>query len=85
MTECGSDDDSCAGFAGIVRSECGKLHLYAPAYRYGHQMGSSEHFRDRNWDEAETDLRQDWQATKPASAWDKVKAAIRHGWERIRS
>lgn len=59
--------------------------LYAPAYRYGHHMGSSEHFRDRNWEQAETDLRQDWQATRPASAWDKVKAAVRHGWERIRS
>ena len=58
---------------------------YAPAYRYGVRMRQSPNFRDLSWDDAETDLRQDWQATKPASTWDKVKAAIRHGWERITS
>jgi len=30
-------------------------------------------------------LRSDWESRYPSSAWEKFKAAIRHGWERITS
>jgi uncharacterized protein (TIGR02271 family) len=61
----------------------GSYDDYAPAYRFGSEMRRSELYRNRPWDEAEADLRQDWQATRPGSAWEKFKAAVRHGWDRI--
>jgi uncharacterized protein (TIGR02271 family) len=63
----------------------GSYDDYAPAYRYGSEMRRSELYRNRPWDEAESDLRQDWEATRPGSTWEKFKAAVRHGWDRITS
>jgi hypothetical protein len=58
---------------------------YAPAYRYGNEMRRSEKYRNRQWYDVETDLKTDWEARNPgASTWDKMKAAVRHGWERIK-
>lgn len=58
---------------------------YAPAYTYGSTMARSDLYRGRPWDDVERNLRSDWEARNPDSAWEKVKAAIRHGWERITS
>lgn len=58
---------------------------YAPAYTYGSTMARSDLYRGRPWNEVEHNLRSDWEARNPGSAWAKVKAAIRHGWERITS
>jgi uncharacterized protein (TIGR02271 family) len=63
----------------------GEYDDFLPAYRYGAQMRRSEPFRNLAWDEAETDLRQDWEATRSGSGWEKFKAAVRHGWDRITS
>ncbi|WP_157202043.1 general stress protein [Massilia sp. Root335] len=57
---------------------------YAPAYRYGTEMRTSTRYRDRSWDEVESDLRSDWDKRHPgASTWDKFKAAVRRGWDKI--
>ena len=57
---------------------------YAPAYRYGSAARSNDKYRNRNWDDVESDLRTDWEARNPgASTWDKFKAAVRHGWDKI--
>jgi uncharacterized protein (TIGR02271 family) len=58
---------------------------YDPAYRYGSSMASSDLYRGRPWDEAEPTLRSDWETKYPGSTWEKMKAAVRHGWERITS
>ncbi|MGX9732511.1 hypothetical protein ACWYXO_18040 [Janthinobacterium aestuarii] len=58
---------------------------YDPAYRYGHSMANSDSYRGRPWDDVEADLRSTWEHTYPQSAWDKFKAAVRHGWERVTS
>ncbi len=63
----------------------GSYDDYVPAYRYGSEMRRSELYRNRPWDDAESDLRQDWEARRPGSAWEKFKAAVRHGWDRITS
>ncbi len=64
-------------------AEEGPFDEYAPAYRYGVEKKTSELFRNRPWDEAVEDLRIDWEAIRPGSAWEKFKAAVRHGWDRI--
>jgi uncharacterized protein (TIGR02271 family) len=63
----------------------GAYEDYEPAYRYGATMRSSGNYRGRSWDDAETTLRSDWESRYPQSAWEKFKAAIRHGWDRITS
>lgn len=56
---------------------------YAPAYRYGYAMAGSALYQGRPWEDVEPDLRRNWESGNPASAWEKFKAAIREGWERM--
>lgn len=58
---------------------------YAPAYRYGSSMATSDTYRGRTWDDIEPTLRSDWESRNPGSTWDRFKAAVRHGWDRITS
>ncbi|MFD2368083.1 hypothetical protein [Pseudoduganella sp. GCM10020061] len=58
---------------------------YAPAYQYGYTMAGNNTYRGRQWDDAETSLRSDWERQHPGSAWENFKAAVRHGWERMTS
>ena len=57
---------------------------YVPAYRYGATMGRDTRYQDRPWDDdVELDARQDWERAAPEGSWDRFKAAVRHGWERV--
>ncbi|SFD26606.1 hypothetical protein [Massilia yuzhufengensis] len=69
---------------------------YKPAYSYGTEMRKSQMYRNQPWDDIEGDMRKGWDSriaqrgTTGAStgaavegAWDRMKAAVRHGWERI--
>ncbi|HBZ07023.1 MAG TPA: hypothetical protein DEP03_11815 [Massilia sp.] len=61
---------------------------YKPAYSYGSQMRNSDLYRNRPWDEVEPDLRSNWEKQnvgKTGSTWENMKAAIRHGWDRMTS
>ena len=64
----------------------GSYDDYAPAYLYGNEMRGSAKYQGRQWDDVESDLRSDWDARhaggKP-STWEKMKAAIRSGWDRM--
>jgi hypothetical protein len=46
-------------------------------------MARSDLFRGRPWNDVESQLRTDWEGRYPGSAWERVKAAVRHGWERM--
>jgi hypothetical protein len=48
-------------------------------------MASNELYRGRKWDDVEPELRRNWETSNPGSAWDRFKAAVRHGWDRITS
>jgi uncharacterized protein (TIGR02271 family) len=57
---------------------------YAPAYAYGSQMRGQH--AGRQWDEVEGDMRTDWESRNSGnegSTWDKMKSAVRHGWDRM--
>jgi uncharacterized protein (TIGR02271 family) len=59
---------------------------YAPAYTYGSQMRGDSRYSSRQWDDVESDLRTDWEtrnAGRTGSTWEKMKAAVRHGWDRM--
>jgi len=61
----------------------GRYEDYDAAYRYGWTMGGSGRYQNYRWEEAEPNLRSDWEAHHPGSAWDKVKDAVRYGTERV--
>jgi uncharacterized protein (TIGR02271 family) len=82
-----TDDDSYyrSHWTSNYASMGGAYEDYEPAYRYGSSMRSATSYQGRSWDDAETTLRRDWESRYPQSAWEKFKAAVRHGWERITS
>jgi uncharacterized protein (TIGR02271 family) len=63
----------------------GSYDDYAPAYRYGSEMRSDDQYRNRDWNDAESDLRTSWDRKNVGepSTWEKVKAAVRHGWDKV--
>jgi hypothetical protein len=64
----------------------GSYDEYEPAYLYGSEMATSERYRGRTWDQSESDLRNEWQSRTPGdTSWERFKAAIKHGWDRISS
>lgn len=61
---------------------------YAPAYRYGYDMRRDARYQGRNWDDVESDLRSDWDTrygSSGSSTWERMKAAVRSGWNRMTS
>jgi len=61
----------------------GDYEQYLPAYRYGSMLGEDERYRNRQWNDVESDARRDWETRYPGGPWDKFKAAVRSGWERV--
>jgi uncharacterized protein (TIGR02271 family) len=64
----------------------GDYDRYKPAYSYGSEMRQSQMYRNRPWDEVEPDLRSGWEARNAGSTgstWENIKAAVRHGWDKI--
>ncbi len=56
---------------------------YGPAYRYG--VDSYSRYRDRGWEDAETDLATGWGTARGSSrlAWEDAKYATRDAWRRV--
>ena len=63
----------------------GDYDKYKPAYSYGSEMSQSQMYRNRPWDEVEPNLRSDWESrnTGTGSTWEDMKAAVRHGWNKM--
>ena len=57
--------------------------VYRPAFRTGYE-GRGRH-RDQSFEEAEADLRRDYERTKGSAtlSWDKAKPAARDAWDRL--
>jgi len=81
----GSDDAWRKDWDTNYSSLGGSYDDYAPAYRYGNEMRSSSQYKGRDWNDVESDLRTNWESRNAggASTWEKFKAAVRHGWDKI--
>ncbi len=56
---------------------------HAPALRYGY--GARHHYAKEQWnDELEGRLRKDWDSSGTGSSWERVKAAVRRGWDSVK-
>jgi uncharacterized protein (TIGR02271 family) len=83
-----SNDDSYyrSHFTSNYGTTSGNYDDYAPAYSYGTRMRSDARYQGRQWDEVESDLRTDWEGrygSASGSTWEKMKAAVRHGWDKV--
>ena len=56
---------------------------YEPAYKYGYDRYSE--YRGQKFDDIESNLERDWNATRGKSqlAWDEARGAVRDGWHYI--
>lgn len=61
----------------------GNYQDYAPAYRYGYEMANDPRYRGKDFSQVESDLRTDYGRRYPNSTWDKMKDAIRYGWDKV--
>jgi uncharacterized protein (TIGR02271 family) len=56
---------------------------YAPSYRYGYDMASNPRYKGRSFSEAEPELQRDYASKYPNSTWEKMKNAVRYGWDKV--
>jgi len=77
------DDDFRSDYQSRYGASGGSYADYEPAYRYGNELRSDARYNGRSWDEVEPHVRADWESRNGASGWEKVKAAVRHAWERV--
>jgi len=56
---------------------------YRPAYDYGYRTASDPMYKGRNWSDVEDDLKTDYMRNNPNSSWDRMKGAVRYGWEKV--
>lgn len=88
-TGMGIDDDSYyrQHFDSNYSASGAKYDDYLPAYSYGSESARSDRYTNRAWDDVESDLRTDWETRNASSAdqstWEKMKNAVRAGWDRI--
>ncbi len=65
-------------------SESGaEYSTYGPAYEYGYRMGNDPLYKGKDWNDVENTFQSDYTKSNPGSAWDKVSAAVRTGWDKV--
>ncbi|MEM5314495.1 hypothetical protein [Paraburkholderia sp. JHI869] len=57
---------------------------YRRAYTHGATLGQEERYRGSDWTGAEQSLRETWESRYPENRWERFKAAVRYGWDRVR-
>ena len=77
------DSDYRTHWQSNYASTGGTYDQYQPAYRYGSSLRNDPRYRDRDWSAVESDARRDWETRNPGSTWERFKAAIRHGWDKV--
>jgi len=53
---------------------------FRPAYQYGYSLARNEKFRNKSWQDVESDARRDWEANNP-DTWDIYADSILYAWE----
>lgn len=56
---------------------------YQPAYDYGYRSASDARYKGGAWKDVEEDLRTDYMRANPNSNWERMKGAVRYGWEKV--
>jgi uncharacterized protein (TIGR02271 family) len=77
------DSDFRSDFQKRYAASGAQYDTYLPAYRYGYDMGSDPRYKGRSFDEMESDLRSEYGRRYPKGAWEKMKDAVRYGWNKV--
>jgi uncharacterized protein (TIGR02271 family) len=77
------DDDFQRDFQTRYGSTGGSYQDYSPAYQYGYASASDPRYQGRSWDQVESDLRSDYGSRYPNSTWERMKDAVRYGWDKV--
>jgi uncharacterized protein (TIGR02271 family) len=64
-------------------SSGGNYETYQPAYEYGYRTANDPRFRGRNWSDVEGDVRSDYMRNNPQGNWERMKGAVRYGWDKV--
>lgn len=56
---------------------------YEPAYYYGYDLVARRGYYDRDWEEIEPEIRQDWES-RGQGPWDQFGSAVRYAWDEAR-
>ena len=71
------------GLTGLANRRCFDDTLAA---EWARALRQSQMYRNRPWDEVEPELRSGWEARNTGSTgstWENMKAAVRHGWDKM--
>jgi hypothetical protein len=79
----GSDDDFRNHWQSVYRPSGARYEEYAPAYHFGYTEAGKERYRGHRWSDSEEVIRREWEASHAGSPWDKVRDAVRYGWEKV--
>jgi hypothetical protein len=63
-------------------TEGNRYREYEPAYRYGYYLAAHDRYRDRGWDEIESEAQHYWQDNYQGN-WEAFREAVRYGWEEV--
>lgn len=77
------DSDFRADFQRRYGTSGATYDTYLPAYRYGYEVASDPRYRGKSWDQIESDLRSDYGRRYPNSTWERMKDAVRYGWDKV--
>lgn len=77
------DEDFRRDFNSRYASTGADYTSYSPAYMYGYTAASNPQYRGRSWNEVEPALQSDYSKRYPGSTWERMKDAVRYGWDRV--
>ncbi|MCA1644502.1 MAG: YsnF/AvaK domain-containing protein, partial [Chloroflexi bacterium] len=52
-----------------------------PSYRYGWDLRNDPRYRDRSWNDVESDAQRDWATSQPNTPWVIARDSVREAWE----
>jgi uncharacterized protein (TIGR02271 family) len=87
VEQLGGDQDYATDFRRDWQDRYGNsgegYETYQPAYEYGYRSASDPRYKGRSWSDVEENLRTDYMRSNPNSSWDRMKGAVRYGWEKV--
>lgn len=72
-----------SGTGAGMGTDYGTGRSYETYYDYGVRLHDDPRYRNRSWDEFESDLRSDWETRYHDTPWEEFKAAVRRGWDSL--
>jgi uncharacterized protein (TIGR02271 family) len=76
-------DEFRRDFQSRYANQGGSYDTYAPAYDYGYTMAGDPRYQGRNFEDVEDTLKTDYLRNNPNSSWDRMRGAVRYGWEQM--